>query len=135
MDAPVLKANVRARVITLPRRSLTPGTMVRAYAVFGRKPLRGRTLTAVRCQSTFASPSDGESSMTAPRSLPVRGRSLTTLLNVTVTFLLRTLVAPESGVTLRMIGAVWSSGPVSYTHLRAHETRHDLVCRLLLENK
>src|SRR5665648_1217466 len=25
----------------------------------------------------------------------------------------------------------WCS-PVSYTHLRAHETRHDLVCRLLL---
>src|SRR5450759_772018 len=24
------------------------------------------------------------------------------------------------------------SHPVSYTHLRAHETRHDLVCRLLL---
>src|SRR5450759_237593 len=26
-----------------------------------------------------------------------------------------------------------SDVPVSYTHLRAHETRHDLVCRLLLE--
>src|SRR5450756_2900748 len=26
-------------------------------------------------------------------------------------------------------------GTVSYTHLRAHETRHDLVCRLLLEKK
>src|SRR5450759_1952410 len=26
-----------------------------------------------------------------------------------------------------------AKGPVSYTHLRAHETRHDLVCRLLLE--
>src|SRR5450756_2878588 len=25
--------------------------------------------------------------------------------------------------------------PVSYTHLRAHETRHDLVCRLLLDKK
>src|SRR5450756_2852713 len=25
--------------------------------------------------------------------------------------------------------------PVSYTHLRAHETRHDLVCRLLLAKK
>src|SRR5659263_423444 len=25
------------------------------------------------------------------------------------------------------------AGSVSYTHLRAHETRHDLVCRLLLE--
>ena len=27
------------------------------------------------------------------------------------------------------------ANPVSYTHLRAHETRHDLVCRLLLEKK
>ena len=26
-------------------------------------------------------------------------------------------------------------GPVSYTHLRAHETVLDLVCRLLLEHK
>src|SRR5450756_2118800 len=25
--------------------------------------------------------------------------------------------------------------PVTYTHLRAHETRHDLVCRLLLEKQ
>ena len=25
--------------------------------------------------------------------------------------------------------------PVSYTHLRAHETRGNLVCRLLLEKK
>src|SRR5450759_2302208 len=29
--------------------------------------------------------------------------------------------------------AVDSISSVSYTHLRAHETRHDLVCRLLLE--
>src|SRR5450756_2430294 len=28
-----------------------------------------------------------------------------------------------------------SVNPVSYTHLRAHETRHDLVCSLLLEKK
>src|SRR5450756_1257406 len=35
-------------------------------------------------------------------------------------------------------GARWAGlieEPVSYTHLRAHETRHDLVCRLLLEKK
>src|SRR5450756_2810493 len=33
-------------------------------------------------------------------------------------------------------GIPWSIfRPVSYTHLRAHETRHDLVCRLLLEKK
>src|SRR5450756_2758536 len=34
--------------------------------------------------------------------------------------------------TLTMSDTKW---PVSYTHLRAHETRHDLVCRLLLEKK
>ena len=35
-----------------------------------------------------------------------------------------------------IIGAgTMGSGTVSYTHLRAHETRHDLVCRLLLEKK
>src|SRR5665648_553114 len=30
---------------------------------------------------------------------------------------------------------VLTANTVSYTHLRAHETRHDLVCRLLLEKK
>ncbi|WDT38023.1 hypothetical protein PVA38_12345 [Streptococcus pneumoniae D39] len=30
---------------------------------------------------------------------------------------------------------VLGSSPVSYTHLRAHETVLDLVCRLLLEKK
>ena len=29
----------------------------------------------------------------------------------------------------------WCSNAVSYTHLRAHETVLDLVCRLLLEKK
>src|SRR5665811_1190952 len=29
--------------------------------------------------------------------------------------------------------AAGSAGPVSYTHLRAHETVLDIVCRLLLE--
>src|SRR5450759_2819775 len=38
-------------------------------------------------------------------------------------------------VALRDLGftSVHGVEPVSYTHLRAHETRHDLVCRLLLE--
>src|SRR5450756_2798258 len=33
------------------------------------------------------------------------------------------------GATIPTLGICL--GPVSYTHLRAHETRHDLVCRLL----
>ena len=32
-------------------------------------------------------------------------------------------------------GLTDSLNAVSYTHLRAHETREDLVCRLLLEKK
>ena len=35
----------------------------------------------------------------------------------------------------RALGETVQQSPVSYTHLRAHETRHDLVCRLLLEKK
>src|SRR5665648_1220788 len=35
----------------------------------------------------------------------------------------------------RQRGMIFNLEPVSYTHLRAHETRHDLVCRLLLEKK
>ena len=33
------------------------------------------------------------------------------------------------------VAALITFGPVSYTHLRAHETVLDLVCRLLLEKK
>src|SRR5665254_26996 len=36
-----------------------------------------------------------------------------------------------AGRALRLLGAI----PVSYTHLRAHETPEHLVCRLLLEKK
>src|SRR5450756_1061264 len=37
--------------------------------------------------------------------------------------------------TTTLVGAAEmdAAATVSYTHLRAHETRHDLVCRLLLE--
>src|SRR5665648_1219444 len=41
--------------------------------------------------------------------------------------------AEELGIAVTNIPAY--STAVSYTHLRAHETRHDLVCRLLLEKK
>ena len=38
-------------------------------------------------------------------------------------------------VTKSELEEVMKVRPVSYTHLRAHETREDLVCRLLLEKK
>ena len=41
------------------------------------------------------------------------------------------------GAGEKVLGVGWVDGdrPVSYTHLRAHETVLDLVCRLLLEKK
>src|SRR5450756_2953243 len=56
---------------------------------------------------------------------------------VSMTVLKPTLwtVRPTSGgpMTTADLGSIFNA--VSYTHLRAHETRHDLVCRLLLEKK
>src|SRR5665648_724248 len=40
---------------------------------------------------------------------------------------------PDGGRPAEPLGTDFAA--VSYTHLRAHETRHDLVCRLLLEKK
>ena len=45
----------------------------------------------------------------------------------------------SAGVSIELLILVFIGGigslPVSYTHLRAHETVLDLVCRLLLEKK
>ena len=41
----------------------------------------------------------------------------------------------ESDMTLMPDLATAKLDPVSYTHLRAHETGRNLVCRLLLEKK
>src|SRR5674536_30653 len=38
-------------------------------------------------------------------------------------------------ILLGWLVAIYSIFPVSYTHLRAHETPEHLVCRLLLEKK
>ena len=42
---------------------------------------------------------------------------------------------PGEGVDIKSVRERAYLGPVSYTHLRAHETVLDLVCRLLLEKK
>ena len=48
-------------------------------------------------------------------------------------------VGVSAAVGWKLAPTKWTAipiiGPVSYTHLRAHETVLDLVCRLLLEKK
>ena len=51
-----------------------------------------------------------------------------------------TLSRVEQVKKFKIVANAWDAGgdeltPVSYTHLRAHETVLDLVCRLLLEKK
>ena len=48
----------------------------------------------------------------------------------------KTLIHAGAAMLFALVGAAPASAqPVSYTHLRAHETVLDLVCRLLLEKK
>src|SRR5450759_5561606 len=80
---------------------------------------------------------------TAPRKVisPVMARSFLILRLVRKEVMAVRIVTPADGPSLGIPPAgTWmcrstSSKTVSYTHLRAHETRHDLVCRLLLEKK
>ena len=39
----------------------------------------------------------------------------------------------KSGLIHQVASGIYSYMPVSYTHLRAHETEADIVCRLMLE--
>ena len=48
---------------------------------------------------------------------------------------LESLLARVEGVVAIEDQVTLSTDPVSYTHLRAHETGRNLVCRLLLEKK
>src|SRR5659263_730408 len=41
-----------------------------------------------------------------------------------------TMLLVEQNVTMALAVSDYAYVPVSYTHLRAHATRHDLVCRL-----
>src|SRR5450756_2111940 len=67
---------------------------------------------------------------TAAPGSPWMPESLATL---TITPLLRVTMCAIACLHMKYVPL--RQIPVSYTHLRAHETRHDLVCRLLLEKK
>ena len=62
--------------------------------------------------------------------------SSSVLQKIIVARTLATWYAADGSVPVHIANpSPYGVAPVSYTHLRAHETRHDLVCRLLLEKK
>src|SRR5450756_2796761 len=70
-------------------------------------------------------------SMFSAESLPSPRRFLKTRCSLSDRLSNMKIDQTRKGIRARDLGE--SSYSVSYTHLRAHETRHDLVCRLLLE--
>src|SRR5450759_5230646 len=61
--------------------------------------------------------------------VPVTTTSFISVMACSITKFFDDVVARSTFSTIDL----YPKKPVSYTHLRAHETRHDLVCRLLLE--
>ena len=120
---PVEKTIVCAVRIALPCRSEMPGSIVTEYAVFGRKSRRGLTSIRFRLQRARGRPalpgSFGETIKRFSRPLaaleppppPPPPGSLTTASKVNVTLRSRTFTAPESGVTLTIVGGVVRNGP------------------------
>src|SRR5450756_365824 len=100
-----------------------PGGLGRAVLGVG-KALIGASLALAVTQLALTGPADAHRPRPDRGFLPAVGRDA----------LPQGRADPHRGVRpgrVRRVGV--GPDPVSYTHLRAHETRHDLVCRLLLE--
>src|SRR5660397_265845 len=91
-----------------PRRPISQRYFAREERAQGRDPQRDSTW-----HSAGGISSDG-------RAPPCKGGALPS-----------ELIPPAECQVLSRCGSL----PVSYTHLRAHETKANLVCRLLLEKK
>ena len=52
-----------------------------------------------------------------------------------VMFAVERIDSGQTGIIVNLAGSERGVDAVSYTHLRAHETGRNLVCRLLLEKK
>src|SRR5665811_2627971 len=104
------------------------------YRPVGRAAGFGRLTVPGRYAETVASPSSqkrqGYAAASPPGPLtPTRGPVRTTAPAG------RSAGPPIGARTTKALPRGTVSIPVSYTHLRAHETVLDLVCRLLLEKK
>ena len=103
--APVENIVTAPVFLVLPRRSLSPGSIVIVYAVFFLHPRRGRTEISSRCQSTRGSPSLGEMRKSPSSDAAPEGRSLTTSSKRKITSFGVVPVFALSGATFTICGA------------------------------
>src|SRR5450759_4822331 len=86
--------------------------------------LRPAVAQAVRASMRCSVTEPGASSSSTRTSLP--GSDRYRLIASASASVSSAMSAPDA----KQPGSSSTSAPVSYTHLRAHETRHELVCRL-----
>src|SRR5450756_2495193 len=127
MTPPATRVSRQSRMAVMaviPDSSATSGTSVSTTAV-----IVDDTRTASPPSLLVSSPSE--------KAAMERGWALSTCATIAARsrIVMRSLTAVVRKVTRYPATAPVRSITVSYTHLRAHETRHDLVCRLLLEKK
>src|SRR5660397_271731 len=70
-----------------------------------------------------------------PRSTPLYSSAASDVYKRQLQYSLHLQRVPQDGGQNRKCAHRQGFSPVSYTHLRAHETKANLVCRLLLEKK
>src|SRR5450759_341857 len=93
------------------------------------------TFLALACRRTLSSPSlsSGSILMYPLSSASLKSSSPSPVRASTVVYPSSEPTPPKERSAFSAVKSVQTvHEPVSYTHLRAHETRHDLVCRLLL---
>src|SRR5665648_404216 len=135
------------RFISGRLRASLGSTARRAAKVTGRSYLTAQSLSSV-CTPDFPARAAAHVLGTSPPSGVVAPMPVTTTSGALVTVPPGQVVggspSPRAGgwavrgvrgASDGLAGRRTLPAPVSYTHLRAHETRHDLVCRLLLEKK
>src|SRR5450756_2275237 len=127
--------------IVPPRASMMDarGTNVRPHLIWGPASfLPSRPLIVVISDPMYMTmtivlePGTPYTSSGTLSALTTAGAMTTVSANINIastvaTILLNFLIIPPLGTPL--CTHVEQDNPVSYTHLRAHETRHDLVCR------
>ena len=94
-------------------------------------PTKEQRFGSAEARSEAPSPSPGGVPKTYKLSIPKLGSDIDANSNATF--------SPQKSLISRLQSPVrhlvTENDPVSYTHLRAHETGRNLVCRLLLEKK
>src|SRR5450756_1941664 len=109
------------------------------------RPGRPRTLSDERIEEVSvrtleAAPPDGGTHWSTRRMAAASGLSQSTVSRVWRAFGLQPHRVEHGKLSkdpllVEKVRDIVGLYPVSYTHLRAHETRHDIVCRLLLVKK